>query len=321
MSDLYHPWPHRLAWALACATFPLIWMGGLVTTYGAGMAVPDWPNTYGYNLFLYPLESWLHVWDVFLEHSHRLVASGVGVISIALVWVLARQERRSWLQWTGVVLLAGVLAQGILGGLRVIENALLLAKIHGCTAPLFFSLTVAMVVLTSRAWLQPPAAAPEATPRLTPLAWTLTAAIYLQIVLGAQLRHLPPDADVFWFELWVWLHLILAGLILIGVIVMAALARRSPLHRRAKLLLWLFLIQLALGVLTWLTNYGWPAWFTTNIWDVQFTVVALSRFQTLSTTAHVAAGSLCLVAALSLALWSQHASGSQTATVAQPKVA
>ena len=58
------PWPHRAAWLLACATFPLIVMGGMVTSFGAGMAVPDWPSTYGYNLFLYPLASWLHVWDV-----------------------------------------------------------------------------------------------------------------------------------------------------------------------------------------------------------------------------------------------------------------
>ena len=65
-------WPHRLAVVLVCATFPLIWVGGLVTTYEAGMAVPDWPTTYGYNLFLYPWQTWiLGPWDLFIEHGHR----------------------------------------------------------------------------------------------------------------------------------------------------------------------------------------------------------------------------------------------------------
>ena len=71
-------WPHRLAVALACATFPLIWVGGLVTTYDAGMAVPDWPGTYGYNLLLYPWQTWIAgPWDLFIEHGHRLLGAAV----------------------------------------------------------------------------------------------------------------------------------------------------------------------------------------------------------------------------------------------------
>src|SRR4029077_11054524 len=79
------PWPHRLALLLASATFPLLWVGGLVTSYDAGMAVPDWPTTYGYNLFLYPWQSWvLGPWDLFIEHGHRLFGAAVGLLSIAL---------------------------------------------------------------------------------------------------------------------------------------------------------------------------------------------------------------------------------------------
>ncbi len=64
---------------LVCATFPLIWIGGLVTTYDAGMAVPDWPNTYGYNLFLYPWQTWVSgPWNLFIEHGHRLFGAVVG---------------------------------------------------------------------------------------------------------------------------------------------------------------------------------------------------------------------------------------------------
>ena len=78
------PWPHRAAVLLVCATFPLIWVGGLVTTTQAGMAVPDWPNTYGYNLFLYPWQTWLFgPWDLFIEHGHRLLAESLSRAVVA----------------------------------------------------------------------------------------------------------------------------------------------------------------------------------------------------------------------------------------------
>src|SRR6186997_3734563 len=89
------PWPHRWAVVLACATFPLVWVGGLVTTTDAGMAVPDWPNTYGYNLFLYPWQSWLAgPWDLFIEHGHRLLGMTAGLLAIALLATTAMVDRR-----------------------------------------------------------------------------------------------------------------------------------------------------------------------------------------------------------------------------------
>lgn len=306
---LASPWPHRVAWILACATFPLIWMGGLVTTYGAGMAVPDWPNTYGYNLFLYPLSSWLAVWDIFLEHSHRLIGAAVGMITITLAGLLWLYDRRRWVRWLGLVAIVGVCFQGMLGGLRVIQDALLLAKVHGCTAPVFFSLAAALVTFTSPRWLQPET--PQETMpsgRLPWLALAATAAIYLQIVLGAQLRHLSPAAGPGWFELWTWTHLIVAGLVLAGgmslaVAVIHRSSKTSILARRARLLLWLIVIQILLGLATWVTNFGFPAWFADYIWNVDYTVVAEGRLQAVVTTAHVGVGSLTLVAALSLTLW------------------
>src|ERR1044071_6713924 len=93
-------WPHRIAVVLACATFPLLFIGGLVTSKGAGLAVPDWPTTFGQNMFLYPWSKM--VGNVFYEHSHRLVASFVGLLSIALAVALWLREERAWLRWLGV---------------------------------------------------------------------------------------------------------------------------------------------------------------------------------------------------------------------------
>lgn len=303
------PWPHRMAWLLACATFPLIWMGGLVTTYGAGMAVPDWPNTYGYNLFLYPLASWLSVWDVFLEHSHRLIGATVGMITIALAGLLWYFERRRWLRWLGVVAILGVCFQGTLGGLRVIGDALFLAKVHGCTAPVFFALSAAMVTFTSPRWQETGRSQESSSPRrLHWFALAATLGVYLQIVLGAQLRHFPPGAGPDWFAFWTWAHLIVAGLVLVGLIWLAVtVVRRTGqeplLARRARILLWLVVVQVLLGLATWVVNFGFPAWFLDYVWDIEYTVVAEGRLQAFVTTAHVGFGSLCLVTALSLTLW------------------
>src|SRR5688572_26170195 len=93
-------WPHRWAIALACATFPLLWVGGLVTTTDAGMAVPDWPSTFGYNLFLYPWSTWLAgPWDLFVEHGHRLLGATVGLMTIVLLALIWRRDERNWMRW------------------------------------------------------------------------------------------------------------------------------------------------------------------------------------------------------------------------------
>lgn len=288
-------------------------MGGLVTTYGAGMAVPDWPNTFTYNLFLYPLERWLYVGDVFLEHSHRLIGAAVGTVTILLCGALWLWDRRSWMRSLGLIALAGVLFQGLLGGLRVIGNEVFLAKVHGCTAPVFFALTAAMVAFTSPRWKQPLAAvataAGPALRRFRRLALVLTVAVWVQIVLGANVRHLTPETGTGWFRLCVWLHLIVAGLDSIGVAWLLALAlrhlrARPMLVRRAKLLAGLFVVQLALGIFTWLTRYGIPAWFAEYFWGFEYTVEAGTTLQLVVITAHVAVGSLALVTALSARLWS-----------------
>ena len=113
-----NPWPHRWAWLLACGVFPLIWMGGLVTTYEAGMSVPDWPTTFG--SWFYPLQKWLYSFsEKMIEHSHRTIAQIDGIIFLVLLVSILRWERRKSVLWLSIVILAGLVLQGILGGMRV----------------------------------------------------------------------------------------------------------------------------------------------------------------------------------------------------------
>jgi heme a synthase len=300
-------WPNRLAWLTTCATFVLIWVGGLVTTYHAGMAVPDWPTTFDY--WWYPIRDWLYWSDKLLEHGHRTLAQVTGLLGIALAASLWLSDRRRSMRWIGIGLVAAVIAQGVLGGFRVLADNIYLADLHGCIAPLFFALCAAMVPLNSRSWLE--SDAPEQHPaarRLCRLAAAITAALYGEIVLGAQMRHNAADASPTWFEFWVWLKVITGGLITVAVVcllidVLRKVHQRPMIIRRAVLVAVMFLVQLALAVAAWVTHYGWPAWFTNNFWAFNYVPVAHGWLQVNLTTAHVAVGSLTLIAALNLTLW------------------
>src|SRR5215210_2008781 len=114
----YSPALHRIALVTAVATFPLIFMGGLVTSHGAGMSVPDWPNSYGYNMFTFPPSRW--VGGILYEHTHRLMGTVVGLCSIVLTVVAWRTEPRRWVRWLATGVLGAVILQGVLGGLRVV---------------------------------------------------------------------------------------------------------------------------------------------------------------------------------------------------------
>src|SRR5689334_3772964 len=101
--DAYSPALHRVALLTAAATFPLIFMGGLVTSHGAGMSVPDWPNSYGYNMFAFPISMWKG--GIFFEHTHRLMGSVVGMLSIVLAACAWKMESRRWVRWLGTSVL------------------------------------------------------------------------------------------------------------------------------------------------------------------------------------------------------------------------
>src|SRR3954447_19581553 len=115
---MYNRKLHILALLTACATFPLIFMGGLVTSHGAGMSVPDWPNSWGYNMFLFPPRLWIG--GILYEHTHRLMATVVGMLAIALTIVAWKTDSRRRVQWLCTAVLGAVIFQGVLGGLRVV---------------------------------------------------------------------------------------------------------------------------------------------------------------------------------------------------------
>ena len=107
---------HRCAVLLICIVWPLIWVGGLVTTYDAGMAVPDWPGTYGYNMFLYPIDTWLYgPFDLLIEHGHRLLGSLAGIVAIATLVTAIFCEPRRWVIWMAAAVLLAVIGQGDVG--------------------------------------------------------------------------------------------------------------------------------------------------------------------------------------------------------------
>lgn len=186
--DLPKRFLHWYAVFVAASVLVLICSGGLVTSHGAGMAVPDWPNSFGYNMFLFPLSRW--VGGVFFEHTHRLIASGVGLLTVVLFVLTLVVEDRAWMKWLAGIAVLAVIFQGILGGLRVTEHNAVLGLIHGCLAQAFFCLVASMALVTSRFWRRIKPAVDQREIRIL-RSWTfaVTAMVFFQLALGASMRH------------------------------------------------------------------------------------------------------------------------------------
>ncbi len=186
---------HWFAVLTALFTFLLLGAGGLVTSHEAGMSVPDWPNSYGYNMFLFPPSQWIG--GIFYEHTHRLIASGVGLMTTILAGWLWLKDPRKWMHWIGAGAFLLVLAQGVLGGLRVVLADAQLGIFHAIIGQVFFVLTCAIALFTSRWWLaQEPSqpdhvnsqtAAAMMVPRRLVLATTVL--ILCQLIIGATMRQ------------------------------------------------------------------------------------------------------------------------------------
>ena len=288
---------HRYAVALACATLLLVAAGGMVTSTNSGLSVPDWPTTYGKPMFSFPLHQM--VGGIFYEHGHRLIASTVGMLTIGLVIFLWRVEQRRWMVRLGFAALGIVVLQGVLGGLTVLY--LLPPPIsigHASLAEIFFSLTVSVALFTSRGWTAP-AAAPVDDASLRRRSLTLAICVYIQILLGATMRHMGaglaiPDFPLMFGRVWppFWsaaigvhfAHRVMAAVITVLAIRYAWHVRRGYGDRRefmvpAGILLLAIATQITLGA-----------------------AVVLSGKQPVINTLHVATGAIVFATTVVLTL-------------------
>lgn len=285
MNEYSHHWLHRFACFLAFATFILIVAGASVTSNRAGLAVPDWPTTYGQFMFSFPMSKW--VGNIFYEHGHRLIASTVGILTVVLAIWLVRAEPRRGVRCLGIAALAVVIAQGVLGGLTVrlmLPPSISIA--HASLAEAFFCITVAMAFVTSEKWIQPTPVGETPKARfIQRFALASTIVVYVQIVIGAAIRHA---------ESGVFAHILGAmavfGCVLASVFVVLCNVKQKGFLRHAILLLCLVTAQIALGLATLIVRVPKTA-------DGQ-----LSAIQILVPTAHLALGALILATSLAMTL-------------------
>jgi cytochrome c oxidase assembly protein subunit 15 len=268
---------HLFALLVAASTAVLIFAGGLVTSTGSGLSVPDWPTTYGWFMFTFPLEKM--VGGIFYEHSHRLIASGVGMLIVVLAAWLWKAEPRAWVRRLGYIALAAVATQGILGGITVLwflPDAVSIA--HAGLAQLVFCLTVSIALFTSPGWKGAYAGRDPLGPLddavLSTVAAATTAAIYIQIIAGATMRHTDAGLAIPDFP-WAFGRLIppmwsgpiaihfahRVGAVAVTALVVATAGHviyyhrgRRELMRPSLLLLALVAIQITLGALTVLSG-------------------------------------------------------------------
>lgn len=291
-------WTAGFAAVAACATLLLLIVGGVVTSEGAGLSVVDWPTSFGYNMFLYPLARMTG--GVYFEHAHRLFGSLVGVTTLVLALHLLRVERRRWVRWYGIGALLLVAVQGVLGGLRVTGHftestspadtnpSIALAVIHGITGQLFFGALVALCAFTSSGWRsgRPAPGAPGASADRF-LSVFLVCALLVQLVLGAVLRHLSKGLLI---------HITMATLVTIVTVAAGAraagLERGLPtLKRLGTALLILLGCQIALGI------------SALAVKNFQGGSEPMPAYQVVIRTAHQGCGAIFLAAAVLLMVW------------------
>jgi heme a synthase len=291
---------HRFAVVVAAATFILIFVGGLVTSTGSALAVPDWPLSFG---TLFPKMQG----GVLYEHGHRMVAGTVAILTLALAIWAWRSERRAWVRYLAAAAFGLIIVQAVLGGLTVLLLLPLpIAVAHAATAQAFFCVAVALALFTNPRWFSArddsvttPPRADSGSPSLPVLAMITSAVIYLQILIGALMRHMGaglaiPDFPLSFGHLvppldspWVAVNFahrcgaiaVTAFVIWTFVRVMREHGDEPWLRRPATGLLALLVVQISLGAIT--------------IWSARAVI---------PTTAHVAVGAAVLAMSVVLTL-------------------
>jgi cytochrome c oxidase assembly protein subunit 15 len=293
-------WTPIFSKVAVAATFLLVVAGGLVTSEEAGLAVVDWPNTFGYSLFLYPLSRMTG--GVYFEHAHRLFGALVGLTTLALAMRLWRTDARKWIHRLALVAMVMVVIQGIFGGLRVTGGFTLstsaeemapsigLAVVHGVFGQVFLALIVAIAVFTSRLWFT--AGNPElrdSSAADRSLQAALVCTLLVQLVFGAIQRHVAQGLLI---------HITLAA-----VVAMLAIAVGSrawglyhgswPIQRLGQTLMALVSVQVALGIAALAVTQG------------KALVGSPSTLEVTIATAHQATGAALLALSVMLMLWTR----------------
>jgi len=290
----HRPALHRYAVVVAAATAALLFIGGLVTSTGSALAVPDWPLSFGQ---LFPRMTG----GVLFEHGHRLAGATVGLLTVVLALWLWRAEPRRWVRRLGLAALGAVVLQGVLGGVTVLLRLpVAVAVAHAGLAEIFFCLTVSIALVTSRGWIEAPEPAAETgRPPLRVLSAVTVVVVYVQILAGALVRHtgaglVIPDFPLAFGRLWPsgvsglvayqMLHRVGAAVVVVCVAWTVAVTLRRhggvrALRRPALALALLLAWQIYLGAAV--------------IW---------TRRAVVPTTTHVLSGALVLVTSLVLAL-------------------
>jgi len=256
----YNAAHHRFTLFVAVLAFLLLIAGGLVTSNNAGLSVPDWPTSFG-SLYKMPRM----VGGVKFEHGHRMVAEAVGLLTIVVaVWTWLVDKRR-WMRGLTIAAVAGVIFQGVLGGLTVL-NFLppAISTAHAAVGQAMFCVLAAIAVFTSKSWMEEPSekiSRKDAAP-LIRHSWMLIGFLFLQLILGAAFRHvwtkLGPMGSNRWpvhkiVHAFLYPHivnaLLVAGLILyLSLRVLGRHSKIPQLRVPAISLLVLLIAQLMLGL-------------------------------------------------------------------------
>lgn len=293
-------WTGIFAKVAVLATFLLVVAGGLVTSNEAGLAVVDWPNTFGSNMFLFPLSRMTG--GVYYEHAHRLFGALVGLTTIGLAIRLWRRDQRTRVGQLATLAVGLVVIQGILGGLRVTGSftlstseadmapSIALAVTHGVLGQVFLSLLVGLAVVTTTAWAEAPAARPQASvgsDRMLQL-W-LVAVLLVQLVLGAVQRHMAQGLII---------HISLAAVVVMIAVVAGARAWGlyhgvRPVQQLGQLLMAGVAVQVTLGIAALAVTQG------------RAVVGSPSTLEVTIATAHQATGAFLLALSVALLLWTR----------------
>jgi cytochrome c oxidase assembly protein subunit 15 len=285
---------HRFTILTIFTTILLMAWGAFVTSIDAGLAVPDWPSSFNSYDPFNPWPGWWTITPVLAEHGHRLLGALVGLFTLILsIWTVAADSRR-WMRRLAVASLVLVVAQGFLGGLRVVWVSLDLAVIHACVAQVFFSTVVCMAVFTSKAWNQPEGlSATESIPRwFVSLCMATAAVIYVQIILGALLRHPGTGIDLTLASFHIFWAFVVIGLIVwTAYTVHQRFRSLQPLRRWRDAMMGLLAVQFLLGV---------TAFFV--LLD-ETGITRPSNLQVVANTAHMVVGALLMASSAAVAAW------------------